>query len=161
LQLEQEKVRERKEAHELKERLQTKAGEADTLRRRRNDESQKYERQMAEQQQLHTSELAKMRAEIERLRREKEQAHTDNMFNQHDAREAGMAQRTRRAMPSRPKSINMAVASPSGTPKRAQKTKGGLGDGFDDEDVVMASPSKARDRHMGSEPYTHACAAAE
>jgi hypothetical protein len=126
--------------------LQTKSGEADTLRRRHDADSRKYERQIADQQQLHTSELAKMRAEIERLRREKEQAQTDNMFNQHDMREAGMAQRTRRVMPSRPKGRSTVATSPAGTPKRAQKTKGPLGDGFDDDDVVMASPSKLRDR---------------
>lgn len=150
--MEQEKVRERKEANELKERLQTKAGEADTLRRRRNDETQKYERKIAEQQQLHNSELAKLRAEMDRLRRDKEQAQTDNLFNQHDVREAGMAQRTRRAMPSRPKSSNTALASPAGTPKRVLKNKTVLGDGFDDEDVIMASPSKTRDKHKTATP---------
>ncbi|KAF2821021.1 hypothetical protein CC86DRAFT_449002 [Ophiobolus disseminans] len=150
--LEQEKARERREAAELKEKLQTKAGEADTLRRRRNDETQKHDRQIAEQHQLHASELAKMRAEIERLRLEKEQAQTDNMFNQHDARVDDMAPRTRKPMPSRPKSTVPATASPAGTPKRAQKTRGPLGDGFDDEDVVMASPSKARDRHKTATP---------
>lgn len=150
--MEQEKARERKEAAELKEKLQTKAGEADTLRRRRNDETQKFERKITDQQQQHSLELAKMRAEIEKLRREKEQAQTDSVFNQHDARADGMAQRTRRAMPSRPKSVAPTIASPAGTPKRAQKTRGLLGDGFDDEDVVMASPSKARDRQKTATP---------
>lgn len=93
-----------------------------------------------------------MRAEMERLRREKEQAQTDHMFNQHDMREAGMAQRTRRVMPSRPKGKTTAATSPAGTPKRAQKTKGPFGDGFDDDDVVMASPSKLRDRLKAATP---------
>tara|TARA_R110002003_G_scaffold626_5_gene20910 strand:+ start:14485 stop:16161 length:1677 start_codon:yes stop_codon:yes gene_type:complete len=93
-----------------------------------------------------------MRAELERLRREKEQATTDSMFNQHDAREAGMAQRSRRAMPSRPKPTVTADTSPAGTPRRAQKTRGPLGDGFDDDHVLMASPSKARDRHKTVTP---------
>jgi hypothetical protein len=107
---------------------------------------------MADQQQSHSAELAKMRAEIERLRRDKEQAQTDNMFNQHDAREAGMAPRTRRAMPSRPKPTATAATSPAGTPKRVQKTRGSLGDGFEDDDVIMASPSKARDRLKTATP---------
>jgi hypothetical protein len=96
---------------------------------------------------------------MERLRREKEQAQTDNMFNQHDAREAGLAQRTRRAMTSRPKTTTTTttttattVASPTGTPKRAQRTRGPFGDGFDDDDVVMASPSKLRERHRTTTP---------
>jgi hypothetical protein len=138
LQLEHDKARERK------------AGEADTLRRRHDADSRTYERRITDQQLLHTSELAKMRAEIEKLRHEKEQAQTDNMFNQHDMREAGMAQRTRRPMASRPKA--KAAISPAGTPKRAQKNRGPLGDGFDDDDVVMASPSKLREMQKTATP---------
>jgi hypothetical protein len=150
--LEQEKVRQRKEAEDLKVKLQTKAGEADALRRRQDAESRKNQREAGEQQQAHTRELAKLRADIERLRREREQAQTDNMFNQHDLREAGMAQRTRRAMPARPKGRPPAATSPAGTPKRAQKARGPLGDGFDDDDVIMASPSRARERPKTATP---------
>jgi hypothetical protein len=147
--LEQEKVRQRKEAEDLKVKLQTKSGEADALRRRHDAESRKYERDVSDQQQSHSRELDKMRAEIERLRREKEQAQTDNMFNQHDM---GLAQRTRRAMPARPKGKPPATTSPAGTPKRALKSRGPLGDGFDDDDVIMASPSKARERSKTATP---------
>jgi hypothetical protein len=150
--LEQEKVRQRKEAEDLKMKLQTKSGEADALRRRHDAESRKYQREVTDQQQSHTLELAKMRAEIERLRREKEQAQTDNMFNQHDMHEAGMAQRARRAMPARPKGKPSAATSPAGTPRRVQNSRGPLGDGFDDDDVIMASPSKARDRPKTATP---------
>lgn len=87
-----------------------------------------------------------MRAEFERLRREKEQAQTDNMFNQHDMREAGLAQRSRKAMPARPKARTAAALSPAGTPRRAQTSRALMGDGFDDDNVVMASPSRTRDR---------------
>ncbi|KAH7385495.1 hypothetical protein DE146DRAFT_681052 [Phaeosphaeria sp. MPI-PUGE-AT-0046c] len=144
--LELEKARERREAAQLKGQLQTKSGEADTLRRRHDAESRSYERRITDQQQLHTSELAKLRAELERLRREKEQAQTDNMFNQHDMREAGMAQRSRKTMAARPKPRTASALSPAGTPKRAQALRGLVGDGFDDDNVVMASPSRTRDR---------------
>lgn len=90
-----------------------------------------------------------MRAEIERLRREKEQAQTDNMFNQHDMREAGMAQRSRKMMPARPKA-RTAAASPAGTPRRAQTSRALVGDGFDDDNVVMASPSRTRERNKNA-----------
>ncbi|KAH7072219.1 hypothetical protein BKA63DRAFT_65103 [Paraphoma chrysanthemicola] len=154
--LEQVRAREKKAADDLKSKLQTKVGEADTLRRRHEADARKYERQLADQHQQHGSELARMRAEIERLRREKEQAHTDSMFRQHDAREAGMAQRSRRAIPmpipSRPRAADPAAISPAGTPRRAQKSRGPLGDGFDDDDVLMASPSKARDRPKTATP---------
>ncbi|KAF1838889.1 hypothetical protein BDW02DRAFT_487865 [Decorospora gaudefroyi] len=150
--LEQDKARGKREAEELKGTLQTKSGEADTLRRRYDAESRRYERQLADQQQSHSTELARLRAEMEKLRREKESVQTDNMFNQHEARDAGMPRRTGRIMPSRPKSSVSVVPSPSRTPKRGQKTRGPLGDGFDDDDMVMASPSKHRDRQNASTP---------
>ncbi|KAL1796007.1 hypothetical protein ACET3X_006231 [Alternaria dauci] len=150
--LEQDKARERREANELKGKLQTKSGEADTLRRRYDAESRRHERQLADQQQAHSTELARLRAEMDKLRREKESVQTDNMFNQHEARDTSMARRPGRTMPSRPKS-GPPVVSPAGTPKRAQKTRGPLGDGFaDDDDVVMASPSKYGERQKTATP---------
>ena len=50
---------------------------------------------MAAQQQAYNADLARLRAEMENLRREKESAQTDNIFNNHEAREAGMARRNR------------------------------------------------------------------
>lgn len=107
----------------------------------------RHERQLADQQQFHGDEIAKLRAEIEKLRRDKEQAATNNMFHQHDVRDAGMAPRTRKPMPARPKAST--TVSPAGTPK---KKRGPLGDGFDDDDVVMASPSRTRERHKTATP---------
>lgn len=132
----------------MKSKLQTKAGEADTLRRRHDAELRRHERQLADQQQFHGDEVAKLRAEIDRLRREKEQATTDNMFHQHDVREAGMAPRTRKPMATRPKAN--ATVSPAGTPRK--KPRGPLGDGFDSADVVIASPSRTRERHKTATP---------
>ncbi|KAJ4321607.1 hypothetical protein N0V94_002806 [Neodidymelliopsis sp. IMI 364377] len=148
MKLEQEKAREKRDADSLKGKLQTKAGEADTLRRRHDAELRRHERQLADQQQFHGDEIAKLRAEIERLRREKEQATTNSMFHQHDAREASMVPRTRKPMATRPKTN--APASPAGTPKKA--ARGPLGDGFDDDDVVMASPSRTRERSKNATP---------
>lgn len=136
-QLELDKAREKRQAEDLRGKLQTKAGEADTLRRRHDAESRRYERQMADQQQQHGLEVAKFKAEMERLRRDKEQAQTDTMFDQHDAREAGMAQRTRKAaMPTRTKSVPRTLH----------------GDGFDEDAVVVPSPSRTRDRTKTSTP---------
>jgi hypothetical protein len=91
---------------------------------------------------------------MEKLRREKESVQTDNMFSQHEASEIGRARRTGKTMPSRPKPSAPAMVSPAGTPKKAQKQRGPLGDGFDDDDVVMAmaSPSKNRDRQKAATP---------
>ncbi|KAJ4377157.1 hypothetical protein N0V86_006598 [Didymella sp. IMI 355093] len=146
--LEQDKAREKRDADDLKTKLQTKSGEADTLRRRHDADLRRHERQLVDQQQSHGDEVAKLRAEIEKLRREKEQAATNNMFNQHDVRDAGMAPRARKPMAARSKAS--AVVSPAGTPRK--KARGPLGDGFDDDDVVMASPSRSRDRQKTATP---------
>ncbi|KAL6703391.1 hypothetical protein ACN47E_009733 [Coniothyrium glycines] len=150
--LEQEKARERRDVQNLQSKLQTKAGEADTLRRRHDAESRRLERQMADQYHAHTTELARLRADMDKLRREKESAQTDNMFNQHEAREADMARRAARPMPSRPKAAAPVVPSPAGTPKRAQRSTRPLGDGFDDDSFLLASPSRTRDRHTSATP---------
>lgn len=150
--LEQEKAREKRDAEELKNQLQTKSGEADTLRRRHDAEARRFERQMADQQHAHSTELARLRAEMEKLRRETESVKTDNMFNQHEARELDMARRTAKAMVTRSKPSAAVTISPVGTPKRAPKTRGPFGDGFDDDDVIMASPSKQRERQKTATP---------
>jgi hypothetical protein len=89
---------------------------------------------------------------MEKLRREKESVQTDNMFNQHEAREVGMARRTGKIIPSRPNPSAPATVSPAGTPKKGQKIRGPLGDGFDDDDIVMASPSKIREKQRNATP---------
>lgn len=98
---------------------------------------------MADQQHAYTAELARLRADMDQLRRDRDTAHTDSMFNQHEARELGMARRTAttktKTMASRPKSTTVAPGSPT-------VPRGPLGNGFDDgDDVIMVSPSK----HMG------------
>lgn len=70
------------------------------------------------------------------------------MFRQHDVREAGMAPRSRKPMTARPKAS--AAVSPAGTPRK--KARGQLGDGFDDGDIVMASPSRTRERPKTGTP---------
>lgn len=152
MQLEQDKARERRDLEHLKFKLQTKSGEADTLRRRHDADSRRYERQLADQQQAHSTDMARLRAEMDRLRREKESAQTDNMFNQHEAREAGTTKRSARSMTSRPKPVPAVAVSPTGTPKRLHTSRGLLGDGFDDDHVIMASPSKTRDRQKSATP---------
>ncbi|KAF1926913.1 uncharacterized protein M421DRAFT_102043 [Didymella exigua CBS 183.55] len=146
--LEQDQARERRDADDLKARLQTKAGEADTLRRRHHAELRRHERHLADQQRLHGDELAKLRAEMEQLRRDKEHAATSNLFHQHDARDAAMAPRTRKPMATRAKPS--AAVSPAATPKRLPR--GPLADGFDHGDVAAVSPSRARERPRAATP---------
>jgi hypothetical protein len=101
-------------------------------------------------QQAHNEALTKHKAELDRLKREREQAQTDNMFLEHDlAREADKTKRVKKGIAAKPK--GSAIASPAVTPKRQHKTLP-FRDGFDDEDIVMASPSKKKDRPTASTP---------
>ena len=59
-----------------------------------------------------------------------------------------MAPRTRKPIAARPKAN--ATASPTSTPRK--KIRGPLGDGFDDGDVVMTSPSRMREKQKATTP---------
>lgn len=59
-----------------------------------------------------------------------------------------MPQRTRKPMAAKAKVS--ATVSPAGTPRK--KARGPLGDGFDDDDVVMASPLRTRERQKTATP---------
>lgn len=149
-QLEQDKAREQRDAHALKLELQTKSGEADTLRRRNDADARLHERRLADQERVYATELGRLRAEMDQLRRDRDMAQTESMFNQYDARELNMARRTvaskTKTMASRPKSIAVAPGSP-GAPQVP------LGNGFDDADeFIMASPSKLRDKPKPTTP---------
>lgn len=130
-----------------------KSGEAEQLRRRLDGEKREYERQRTAIQQSHSAEMAKIKAELEQMRREREQAQTNSMFLEHDlAREADKTKRMRRpireGVPARPKQNS--VPSPSATPRRQRVAP--LGDGFNDEDMNMASPTKNRQKSAAATP---------
>lgn len=150
--LEQEKARLSREVQDERSRLQVKTGETETARRRLEAATRDNERRIAALQQSHNEAVAKHKAELEKLRREREQAQTNTMFLEHDlAREAEKARRAARNVGTIPMRNRMEpVPSPAATPKRQQKTLP-LRDGFDDEDLVMVSPSK-RDRPKTSTP---------
>jgi hypothetical protein len=57
----------------------------------------------------------------------------------------------RRVVPTRPKPAAPVPLSPAGTPSKRQKNLP-LGDGFGDDDIVMVSPSKRRDKSKAGTP---------
>ncbi|KAF2799851.1 hypothetical protein K505DRAFT_320895, partial [Melanomma pulvis-pyrius CBS 109.77] len=148
--LEQDKARLNRDLDGEKAKALSRAGEVDTVRRRFDAATRDSERRLLALQHAHNDALARHKAELDAMRREREQAHTNSLFLEHDlAREADKAKRVPR--PALPKPKPNAVASPAATPKRQHKTLP-FRDGFDDDDIVMASPSKPRDRPKASTP---------
>ncbi|KAF2262147.1 hypothetical protein CC78DRAFT_535031 [Lojkania enalia] len=127
-----------------------KSGEVDTVRRRFEAATRDNDRRIQAIQQSHAESLAKQKAELDKIRREREQAQTNNLFLEHDlAREADKAKQMKKTLRggvvSKPK-----PASPVGTPKRQKSLP--FRDGFDDEDIVMASPTKNKDKPRAATP---------
>ena len=97
--------------------------------------------------------MAKHRAEIEAARKDREKIETNNRFLEHDlAQEAERARNTRRTL--RDRQANMALskdkASPATTPKRNRILP--YRDGFNDEEAVMLSPSKLKEKAKTTSP---------
>ncbi|PVI01845.1 hypothetical protein DM02DRAFT_613372 [Periconia macrospinosa] len=144
--LEQEKWRLNQNLQTAQSEASKKAGEAENVRRRADAERRTAELRLQNLQREHIEASEKLRIDRDNAQRQ---------LDEHDAQQAEQMRRMRRPMPARPKPTVTTTASPSGTPKRAQKTLP-LGDGFDDEDIVMASPSKRRDRFKAATPkQTH------
>lgn len=96
-------------------------------------------------QKLHQDETSKQKAELEAGRKQREKMETDNRFLQHDL--AQEADRTKRLNgPGRART----APGIGGTPKKTKKT--GLGDGFDDDEVRMVSPSASKDKSKDQTP---------
>ncbi|KAF1976634.1 hypothetical protein BU23DRAFT_578523 [Bimuria novae-zelandiae CBS 107.79] len=127
-----------------------KTGEVDNLRRRTEHATRQAEQRLAQQEQEHRDSAGKIAAERDALLRQLEQAKTNSAFDEHNRHEEQM-RRPRRAVPARPKPQAPALASPAGTPKKGQKNLP-LGDGFDDDDVIMASPSRRREKSKAATP---------
>jgi hypothetical protein len=129
-------------------RLSLKSGEADNLRRRNDAERREAEKRRAEQERAFTQQTEQLKAERDELARQLELTKTNNEFDKHEARQENHSRRPRN-IPSRPRAAPPVVGSP--TPKKAQKNII-LGDGFDDEDIVMASPTKRREKSKAATP---------
>ncbi|KAF2467321.1 uncharacterized protein BDR25DRAFT_305714 [Lindgomyces ingoldianus] len=143
--LEQDKARLNRDLQGEKSKALSRSGEVDTVRRRFEAATRENERRLLALQQSHSHDFAKQKAELEKMRRERETAQTNNLFLEHDlAREADRARRVKKGAKEAAVAGPKANASPVGTPKRPKALP--FRDGFDDEDIVMASPTKNRDR---------------
>ncbi|OCK84191.1 hypothetical protein K432DRAFT_289445 [Lepidopterella palustris CBS 459.81] len=149
--LEQERARLVRSVEEAKSTAMAKAGEIAIVRRNHDKATKEYERRIAVMQQAHADVVAKQKAELEKTKKERESIKTNNLFLQNDlAREAEKSKNSRKAVKGgAPNKLEPVVAGPAATPKKHKNLP--FRDGFDDEDI-MVSPSKARDRPKASTP---------
>ncbi|KAF2837321.1 hypothetical protein M501DRAFT_937898 [Patellaria atrata CBS 101060] len=151
--LEREKEALIKSNEDAKNTALSKAGEIAIVRRNQEKSTKEYERRISVMQKLHADALSKQKSELENIKKEKEKMETSNRFLEHDlVQEAGKAKASRRLLrePSGPRPGGSANSSPAATPKKHRTLP--FRDGFDDEDLVMTSPSKTRERTKASTP---------
>jgi hypothetical protein len=122
--------------------VQSKTGENAILRQKLDKQARDSNQKESTIRQLYEEQLAKQKAETERIKGENQKVITDNRFLEHDlALEAGKAKQLQRNLKA---SGVKERASPASTPKRNRTLP--FRDGFDDDDVLMFSPSKPRSK---------------
>jgi len=153
--LEAQQIKHKKTAEDARAAVMSKTGEIAIVRANHDKTAKEYERRLAVMQQLHAEETSKQRAELDRLRRDRDKVETDNRFLQHDlAQEAERSKGSRRTLAIRPsngtKPAEAAQPSPASTPKKDKSLA--IRDGFNDDEVIFISPTKAKDRSKASTP---------
>ncbi|ORY18641.1 hypothetical protein BCR34DRAFT_473229 [Clohesyomyces aquaticus] len=149
--LEQDKARLNRDLHAERSKALSKSGEADTVRRRLEAATRENERRLQALQHAHANEVARQKADLDKIRRERETAQTNSLFLEHDlAREAGRVRRVKKSGKEPVVPRSRTDPSPVGTPKRSKVLP--FRDGFDDEDIVMASPTKSPHKTKPSTP---------
>lgn len=146
--LEAEQERLRRSEQEARALAQAKQGEIQIVRSKLDTSAKSYEGRIAAMQKQHADEVAKQKAELESGRRERAQIETDNRFLHHDlAQEADRVKRLNGAGRSRALTNGRAE-----TPRKSKRMVSGLGDGFDDGEVQLVSPSRSKDRSREATP---------
>jgi hypothetical protein len=122
--------------------VQSKTGENAILRQKLEKQTKDSNQKQSTIRQLYQEQLAKQKAETERIKSENQKVITDNRFLEHDlALEAGRAKQLQRNLKAGGLSGR---ASPVSTPKKNRTLP--FRDGFDDDDVITLSPSKTRSK---------------
>lgn len=142
--LEAEQARLKHAEQQAREEARQKQGEISIVRSNQEKLTRQYESRISVMQKLHADEASKQKAELEAQRKEREKTETDNRFLHHDlAQEADRARRVNGTAKSR-------VGTQMGTPRKNKRA--GLGDGFDDDEVRLMSPSRSKDKTRDSTP---------
>ncbi|KAI6836782.1 hypothetical protein KC342_g4946 [Hortaea werneckii] len=151
--LEAEQNRLRQSEQDARNAAMAKQGEIAIVRANQEKAMRDYERRIAGMQKLHAEEAARAKAELDKGRKQREKLETEGRFLQHDlAQEAERARRTNGAGKGRTTASAAAAVRNKGqeTPKRVKKN--GLGDGFDEDEVRIASPSRSREKSKDATP---------
>ncbi|KAK8434522.1 hypothetical protein IWX49DRAFT_552318 [Phyllosticta citricarpa] len=123
---------------------QAKAGEASIVRSNYEKLVKEYNTKDSLKDKIHAEENARYLAQVRDLERRLEQADAANKFLENDLKqEAGRARQKTRTLKDGSGNTAKGPVGPV-TPKKNRAAL--VGDGFDDGDVVMVSPSKSRDR---------------
>jgi len=125
----------------------TKQGEIAIVRSNQEKAAKEYERRIAVMQRMHADEAARAKAELETNKKEREKMETDNRFLQHDLNQE--AERAKR-LNGPGKARTTGPGREKDTPRKNRRTA--LGDGFDDVEVLLISPSKSREKAKDSTP---------
>lgn len=142
--LEAEQTRLKHAEQQAREEARQKQGEISIVRSNQEKMTRQYESRISVMQKLHADEASKQKAELEAQRKEREKMETDNRFLHHDlAQEADRAKRVNGTAKSR-------VGTQVGTPRKSKKF--GLGDGFEDDEVRLMSPSRSKDKTRDQTP---------
>jgi hypothetical protein len=143
-QLEAERAMLQHAEQQAREEARQKQGEISIVRANQEKTMRQYETRISQMQKTHADEAARQKAELEAQKKEREKTETNNRFLQHDlAQEAERAKRSNGA--SKPR-----VATQLGTPRRNKRAA--LGDGFDDDEVRLVSPSRSREKNKDQTP---------
>jgi len=143
--LQAEQARLRLSEQEARNIVMAKHGEIAIVRANQEKAAKEYERRIELMQKMHADESAKQKAELEFGRKEREKMRTDNRFLQHEvAEEVERAKRMTSA--SKPRTST----GGKDTPTRLKRTN--LGDGFEDDEVRVISPSRSKDKQKDHTP---------
>lgn len=146
--LQAEQARLRLSEQEARNAVMAKHGEIAIVRANQEKAAKEYERRIEVMRKMHADETAKQKAELEAGRKEREKMKTDNRFLQHEvAEEVERAKRMTGAV--RPMT-STSDNDKGGTPSKLRRT--GVGDGFEDNEVRVISPSRSRDKQKDHTP---------
>ncbi|KAI5195021.1 hypothetical protein E4T39_08412 [Aureobasidium subglaciale] len=121
---------------------QKQAGELSIIRAKREKDAKEHEQQLHALNKSRADEAAKQKADLDAKRKEIEAFETSNRFLEHDLAQA-RDERSKRLKSTRSNTGRLTRQPSQSLPYR---------DGFDDNEIVMPSPSKPKDRSKSSTP---------